>query len=102
MSYKFDSILEILNRLDRGEIVTVKSLMNNLEMSERTILRYIQALHTARFPLFYSTKKKRYVFEEGYSLKKTDVSVEEELAVALAKNLLKNLGTGMGKGIATI
>ena len=91
MSYKFDSLLEILNKLDNGEKITVHSLIDDLEMSERTIHRYIRALQTARFPICYDKKKDSYVFEKGYSLKKPYISVEEQLAFALAKNLLKNL-----------
>lgn len=102
ISHKFDYLLEILYKLDRAERVTVNSLINEFEKGERTILRYIQTLQTAKFPVFYSKKKKSYVFEEGYFLRKPDISVEEELALALAKNLLKNFGTGMEKGISAI
>ena len=31
MSYKFDSLLEILNKLDNGEKITVHSLIDDLE-----------------------------------------------------------------------
>lgn len=102
MSYKFDSLLRILNKLDRGEKTTVNSLTDELEMKERTVLRYIQSLKTAGYPVCYDKKRGSYVFEEGFSLRKPDISVEEQLAFAFAKNLLKNFGTGMGKSIATI
>ena len=100
MSYKFDSLLRILNRLDRGEKTTVNSLTDEFEMRERTVLRYIQSLKTAGYPVCYDKKRGSYVFEEDFSLRKPDISVEEQLA--FAKNLLKNFGTGMEKSIATI
>ncbi len=102
MSNKFDYLLEILYKIDRTEKVTVHSLMNDFEKGERTILRYIQILQTAKFPILYSKNKKSYVFEEGYFLLKPDISVEEELALALAKNLLKNYGSFVEKGISSI
>lgn len=95
MSYKFDSLMIILNKLDRNETVTVHSLINDLEISERSVHRYLQTLQVAGFPIIYDKKKGTYCFFEGYSLKKPNVSVEESLAFALAKDALKNYGIGM-------
>lgn len=36
MSYKFDSLIAIMNKIDRREKVNIRSLMNDLEISERT------------------------------------------------------------------
>ncbi len=101
MSYKFDSLITVLNRLDRGEKTTVRSLMDDLEVSERTAYRYMQTLQGA-FPISYDRKKRSYVFDEGYSLRKPDLSVEETLAFSLAKKLLSNFGTGMEKSLDSI
>lgn len=95
MSYKFDSLITILNKLDSGEEVTVNSLMNDLEISERTAYRYIQTLQVAGYPIVFDRKKNTYVFSEGYRLKRPNLSVEETLAFALAKKLMGNFGTGM-------
>lgn len=102
MSYKFDSLIIILNKLDGGEPVTVHSLMNDLEISERTTHRYLKTLQVAGFPINYSRTKESYSFDDGYSLKKPNLSVEETLAFALAKSLLGNLGGGIEKGLAGI
>lgn len=101
MSYKFDSLISILNKLDRGGKVTIRALMEDLEVSERTAYRYMQTLQGA-FPISYDKKKKSYVFDEGYSLRKPEFSVQETLAFAFAKKFLSNFGTGMEKSLAGI
>jgi predicted DNA-binding transcriptional regulator YafY len=95
MSYKFDSLITILNKLDSGEEVTVNSLINDLEISERTAYRYIQTLQVAGYLVVFDRKKNSYAFSEGYSLKRPNLSVEETLAFALAKKLMGNFGAGM-------
>lgn len=102
MSYKFDALITILNKLDGGEAVTVISLMDDLEMSRRTIYRYIQTLQVAGFSIGYDKDKGIYAFDAGYSLKKLNLSIDETLAFALAKKLLGNFGTGMEKSLNAI
>lgn len=99
MSYKFETMVAILNKLDRGEQVSVHSLMDDVEMKERTVLRYIQTLKDAGFPIRYDRNKESYVFTEGYGLKKLSLTVEEHLAFALAK---KMLGTTGAEGMAGV
>jgi predicted DNA-binding transcriptional regulator YafY len=102
MSYKFDSLITILKKLDEGETVTVHSLMNDLEVRERSVYRYMQTLQTAGFPISYDRKKQSYVFSNNYSLGKPNLTLEETLALALSKNFLKNFGEMMEKSIDTI
>jgi predicted DNA-binding transcriptional regulator YafY len=102
MSYKFDSLMIILNKLDSMEIVTVSSLSVELEVSERSIHRYMSTLLVAGFPIIYDRSKNSYIFEEGYSLKKPDLSLEETLAFALAGKFLVNFGPGMEKSLRNI
>ncbi len=102
MSYKFQSLIIILNKLDSTESVTVNSLMNDLEVSERTAHRYINTLQVAGFPIGYSRLKRSYAFDEGFSLRKPNLSVEEMLALALAKKVLGNFGSGIDKSITSI
>ncbi len=102
MSYKFDSLIRIVNKLDKKEKVTIHSLMDDLEVSERTVHRYLQTLQVAGFPLYYDRKKERYGFIEGYSLRRPDLSIEETLSFALAKTMLSGLGAGMEKGLKSI
>lgn len=101
MSFKFDSLMIVLNQLDQRKKVTVRSLMESLEMSERTVHRYLATLQGA-FPVHYDRQKGSYVFEEGYSLKHPDLSQEEILTFALAKMMMTSLGPGMEKGLESI
>ena len=102
MSYKFDSLIAILKKLDQRERVTVHSLMNDMEISERTAYRYILTLQTAGFPIAYDRKKQSYIFSDSYSLGKPNLTLEETLALALSKNFLKSFGETMEKSIDTI
>jgi len=102
MSYKFDSLISILNKISSGKTVTVRSLKDSLEVSERTAYRYIQTLQVAGFPIHYDRKKNCYVFAEGYSLRKPDLSVDETLAFALAKKMLRGFGEGIEKSFNKI
>jgi len=95
MSYKFDSLIRILNMLDRKEKVTVQSLMDDLSISERSTYRYMTTLKDADFPISFDREKGTYTFEEGYSLSKPDLTLEEILAFSLAKKFLGNFGPGM-------
>lgn len=102
MSYKFDSLITILRKLDSREKVTVSSLMDDLEVAERTAYRYIQTLQVAGFPIVYDRTKESYIFSEEYSLRKPNLSVEETLAFALAKKFMGNFGTGMEQSLNKI
>lgn len=102
MSYKFDSLILILNKIDRNELVTIESLMSDLDVSERTVYRYLETLQKADFPIEYDSAKECYVFREGYSLKKPDLSVEEKLSFALAKRFLAGFGDSLEQSLASI
>lgn len=102
MSYKFDSLMIILNKLDSKEHVTVQSLADDLEVSERTVHRYLNTLQVAGFPIHYDRKRETYVFVEGYSLRRPNLSVEETLSFALAKSIMRSFGAGMEKGLGQI
>jgi predicted DNA-binding transcriptional regulator YafY len=102
MSYKYDSLILILNRIDSGAQVTKNMLMDELEMKERTIFRYIKTLQVAGFPIYYDRKRETYAFAEGYSLRKPNITVGEALALALAKNVLKSFSEGIESSIESI
>ena len=95
MSYKFDSLMRILNILDRREKVTIPSLMDDLNISERSAYRYTSTLKDAGFPIIYDKEKDTYAFDQGYSLSKPGLTMEETLAFSLAKKLLGGFGPGM-------
>jgi len=95
MSYKFDTLITILNKLDRREHVTAKSLMDEFEISDRSVYRYMDTLLTAGFPINYDRKKGSYTFDEGFTLGRPSLSVGEILGLALAKKLLVKFGPGL-------
>jgi predicted DNA-binding transcriptional regulator YafY len=94
MSYKFDSLMFILNKLDSHEEVTVDSLQEDLGVSERTVFRYLNALLVGGFPVVFNKKQGGYGFMEGYSLKQPDLSPEETLALSISKNMIRGMGSG--------
>ena len=62
MSFKFDSMMIILNKVDAGEKVTVQSLKEELQVSERTVHRYLETLQLSGYPLFFDRQLERYAF----------------------------------------
>ena len=102
MSFKFDSMMIILNKVDGREKVTVQSLKEELGVSERTVHRYLETLQLSGYPLFYDRESERYAFPEGYGLKKPGLTFEEGLALALAKRLVGVLGGDLDKHLDRI
>ena len=102
MSYKFDSMLRILNMIDSGKTVTRLKLAEDLNVTVRSADRYIATLRSAGFPISFNDDRGTYVFEEGYSLSKTDFSTDEMLALGLAKTVLSRFGSRTGKALAAL
>jgi len=102
MSFKFDSLMIILNKIDSGELVTVQSLSDEFGVGKRSIFRYINTLQVAGYPIYYDRQKERYSFSEGYTMKKPGLSVEESLALALSKKVMSGYGSGIEKGLQGI
>lgn len=94
MSYKFDSLMTILNKLDSQEKVTVASLKQDLGVSERTVFRYLNTILAAGFPIVFKEEQGGYGFMVGYSLKKPNLSPEETLALGISKKMIKGMGSG--------
>lgn len=94
MSYKFDSLLMILNKLDRREKVGVDSLRKDLGVSERTVFRYLNTIQVSGFPVVFDKEQGGYTFMEGYSLKRPDLSVQETLALGISRKMMAGLGSG--------
>ncbi len=88
---KFNRLLYILNKLDQREKVRASELAKELEVSERTIYRYINSLIEAGFPIYYDRDKKSYSFTENFSLRRALLQTEEALILALARKFLEPL-----------
>jgi predicted DNA-binding transcriptional regulator YafY len=94
MSYKFDSLMMILNKLDSGAKVTVDSLEEDLGVSQRTVFRYLTTIQAAGFPILFDREKGGYGFMEGYTLKRPNLSPEETLALSISKKMVRGMGSG--------
>jgi predicted DNA-binding transcriptional regulator YafY len=94
MSYKFDSLMMILNKLDGREKVTVDSLRGDLGISERTVFRYLNTIQVAGFPVVFDKEQEGYTFMEGYSLKRPGLSMEEALALGISRKMMAGMGSG--------
>lgn len=92
MKSKFDRLVYILNRLDRRLPTTLRVLEEELGVDERSVYRYLESLEAAGFPIYFNREKRTYAFADGFQLKKTDLDVEEILALAVAKKSLSYLG----------
>ena len=102
MSYKFDSLMLILKKLDGREKVTVESLQEDLGVTERTIFRYLNTLQAAGFPVVFEKEKGGYRFMEGYGLKKPDLSLDETLALGISRKMMAGLGSGWEESLKGI
>jgi predicted DNA-binding transcriptional regulator YafY len=102
MPNKFDAMLMILNKVHANENVTVRSLIDDLGMKERTVLRYIKSLKEAGFPIVHDRERGRYAFEQGFTLRRPSISTEETLTLALAKKVLGTYGSEIGETLGKI
>lgn len=102
MSYKFESMMMILNMINAGNTVTRDSLAKKLAVTIRTTDRYISTLRTAGFPISFHDERGSYVFEEGYTLSKAAFSAEESLALGLARSMASKFGPRTGKVLEAI
>lgn len=102
MPNKFDSMLMILNKIHGNENVTVRSLIDDLGMKERTVLRYIKSLKDAGFPIVHDRERNKYLFADGFTLRKPAISLEETLTLALAKKVLGTYGSEIGETLGKI
>ncbi len=102
MSDKSNCLMMILNKLDRKERATVKSLMEDLEVAERTLHRYITTLQSSGFPISYDRAKGSYVFTDNFSLSQPGITGEERLALHLARKLVRSFGGGMESNLDRI
>lgn len=66
LSYKFETMLKILNRINRGDQANAESLADDFAVTRRTMERYIETLRNAGFPIQHDRSQGCYVFGEGY------------------------------------
>jgi predicted DNA-binding transcriptional regulator YafY len=86
---KMSAIIFILNKLDSGA-VTTKGLADELNVSTKSIQRYIKEIENAEFPL-YNPQKGAYAFAEEFSLKKMQLSDTEAGLLVLLNSFVDSL-----------
>ncbi|MBR3627578.1 MAG: WYL domain-containing protein [Elusimicrobia bacterium] len=86
---KISAIIFILNKLDGGT-VTTKGLAEELNVSTKSIQRYIREIENAEFPL-YNPQKGAYAFSEGFSLQKMLLSDTEAGLLVLLNSFVDSL-----------
>lgn len=86
---KMSAIIFILNRLDCGP-VKIRQLAEELDVSTKSIQRYLREIEIAEFPL-YNPAKGAYAFVEGFSLQKMQLTDEEAGLLVFFNSLIDSL-----------
>ena len=86
---KMSAIIFILNKLDCG-YVTTKQLAEELNVSTKSIQRYLREIEIADFPL-WNPAKGTYAFMEGFSLQKMQLSDTEAGLLVLLNSFVDSL-----------
>ncbi|HFC97393.1 MAG TPA: WYL domain-containing protein [Thermosulfurimonas dismutans] len=69
----------------------VPEVAQELEVSERTVYRYLNSLMEAGFPIYYDKERGTYAFTSNFSLRRALLETEEALVLALARKFLEPL-----------
>ena len=96
---KLDRLLAILHLFDAGGSYTTSALASRFNVDEKSILRDMDDLSFAHFPIAEFEQKghpRKYGFMKGYKLKKGQLDVDEQLALAIAKGMSAALGPAFG------
>src|SRR3990172_7258045 len=93
---KFFRILTTVRKLAEGENVSSRDLADEFNVSIRTVQRDIELLNMAGF-LVVSPEKGYHTFEEGYSLRKMKLSVEEASLLSFFYEIARSLGENFEK-----
>ena len=96
---KFDRLLAILHLFDAGGTYTASALKTRFDVDEKTILRDMDDLSFAHFPIAEFEERghpKKFGFMKGYKLKKGQLDLDEQLALAIAKGISAALGPAFG------
>lgn len=80
-SHKIDALTAILRKLNNMERVTAGSLAQEMDVTERSIYRYLENLQAAGYPIFFDHDTKSYRFSENFKL--TTSPADNDLAQAL-------------------
>ena len=94
-SLKLHSLLRILRELNGGGKMTPAQLAKSLEVTERTIYRYITSLQSAGYPIYFDRKINSYCFTDGYKLTEQSQNSELYQALDLKSRMIGSLSLGL-------
>lgn len=98
---KIFRLIYVLNKLDRGEMISTRALANEFNVSQRTVQRDIELLNLSGFPLV-QLDDGRYGFQQGFSLKKATLNNEEASLLALMYEMAGSLGSKFETSFTTL
>ena len=92
---KIDLLMTILKKLDAGETITASCLASDLEVTERSIYRYLETLQVAGYPIYFDRNRKSYRFVDSYKLQYSGSSQDLSSALELKKQMLHSSSVGI-------
>jgi len=98
---KIFRLVYILNRLDSMGKVSTRDLVNEFNVTPRTVQRDIELLNTAGFPLT-RIDKGIHAFFEGFSLRRVMLSTKEASLLSFLCDISRSLGKDFESSFSTI
>jgi predicted DNA-binding transcriptional regulator YafY len=95
---KADRLFQLVNIIRNQQPITAAELAQRLEVSERSIYRYIDDLSLSGIPI-YGEAGKGYSLQQGFELPPLNLTLEEIEALHIAMDLLSKT-TGFTEGSA--
>ncbi len=95
---RIQRLVNILRHIDSGRARRLE-LSREFGVSERQIYRDVNDLNYSGFPIIYDRYAGSYRFQEGYSLKKIAISMEELQGVLIAREMFKRIGGHLSKSM---
>jgi|SRR5271156_1645871 len=96
---KIALLLRLLAAIDEGrhDLESLKARIDpDHPPSTRTMRRYLATLLESGFPWRYERESRRYVFEDGYSLRRLELSGSELFGLLALKGIATSLGGNIG------
>ena len=98
---RINRLVEILSIIDRRTKATPKGLAEHFGVSEQTIYRDMRVL-VVDYPIRFDHDHGSYRFEDGFSLKKVDLSANEVRALLVSKAAVGKLGKGVAQAYESL
>jgi predicted DNA-binding transcriptional regulator YafY len=86
-----ERLITILSRLDKGGSLSTAELAEKLGVTQRTIQRDLDLLCRSGYPIT-EKERGRYIFMEGFSLKKIELSEEQASLLSFMFDISHSLG----------